>query len=201
MENKNLQKPEYLRQSIEMADGGSIEWVTGIFLLLILSIVMCTQLQVLTWQAASVSMEDALAASNLASAIIDVETYGKNHTVLICEPERAYQLYLDALKGNLQLDENWQCKNKDLISGTVKIEDYVIYNVVGDRVVAYRMSEDGEIADTFTGRLGEVKAPNQVEVECSGIYSEISFPIKGFLNVEVMAHKGQLVDVCAEEGE
>lgn len=201
MVRSNLKKSEYLPLKIKKTDSGAVEWVVGMFFLLLLSIVMCTQLQLSVWQAAGMYLEDALAASNLASALIDLEEYGATGNVVIKTPEQAYQIYLDAVKENLSLDENWECRNKDLISGRVKIEDYVIYNVEEGNIMAYRVNEYGLVEETFGGRVGELKTPNGLKIENSGVYSEISFPIQGFFQLEVTAHKGQFVDVCVEEDE
>ncbi len=46
-------------------------------------------------------MEDALALSNLASAVIDIEEYGITQKVLITDPEQAYERYCHALRENL----------------------------------------------------------------------------------------------------
>ncbi len=187
--------------NIERQDSGQAEWVTGLFWVLILSILLCTQLQISSWQTTGMYMEDALAASNLASALIDLEEYGKSHKVRISDPEEAYEVFLRAIRDNLQLDEEWECANKALISGPVKIADYIIYNVDQEQVYADRVGSGGNVVETWSGKKGEINAPNGVPVECTGVYSEIEFPVEGFLGVTVLAHKGKLVDIAAERRE
>ncbi len=191
----------FRRQSIRRRDDGQVEGVLGMFLLLILCVLVCAQLQMASWRAASLYLEDALAASNLASALIDVEEYGKTHRVMIKDAPAAYAVYCNAVRENLQLDENWLCGNKSTISGPVEIADYVIYNVKGDRVTASRVGRQGAVTEEWSGARGAVKAPDGTVVECTGIYSEIAFPVKSFFGLTVQAHKGKLADIWTEKEE
>lgn len=176
---------------------GSIQWVTGLFFLLFLLFFLCAQLQIDVYQASAMYLEDALAASNLASAVIDIEEYGISHTIRIADAREAYERYRTAVKENLALDDNWQCGNSTLIAGTVVIEEYIIYNVEKEKVNIYRISRDGSLS-TAQGTPGFVTAPNGIAVEATGIYSEISFPVKGMFGITVQAHKGKLADVVSE---
>jgi len=166
-----------------------------------LSVLLYTQLQIASWSATAMYLEDALAASNLASALIDTEEYGKTHRVVISDKTQAYRIYRQALKQNLQLDEENMCPNRALISGVVEVVDYVIYNVEGEKVNAYRIDQDGTVIGQWEGALGAERSPDGTLVEHTGIYSEISFPVRGILKIETMARKGKLVDIVAEEGE
>lgn len=177
---------------------GSIEWVTGLFFLLFLMFFLLAEVQLSAYRATSLYLEDALAVSNLASAVIDIEEYGISHTVRIADPKAAYARYVEAVKKNLNLDENWECANSALISGKVSIADYIIYNVEEDAVVISRVSEDGSV-HSWQGVPGRVNAPNGVAVETTGIYSELSFPVEGLLGVTVQAQKGKLVDIAADQ--
>lgn len=203
-----MKKRESLRQRINRISikrillrrkSGNIEWVTGLFFILFLVILLCAELQLSVYQAASLYLEDALAASNLASAVIDIEEYGISHKVRIADPTRAYDSYLKAVKENLQLNENWECANSTLIAGQVTIASYIVYNVEEEIVKIYYVLNNGRVREE-QGMLGRVTAPNGVPVEETSIYSEISFPVKGFLGISVQAHKGKLVDIVAEEG-
>lgn len=176
---------------------GSIEGATGLFFLLFMAILLCAELQISIYRASSLYMEDALAASNLASAVIDIKEYGISHVVRIAEPVEAYNRYLRAVKENLQLNENWECSNSALISGQVTIVRYIVYNVENGNVTIFHVSDNGSI-HVEQGMLGSVVAPNGIPVETTGIYSEISFPVKGFWGTTVQAHKGKLVDIMAE---
>lgn len=179
-------------------DPGQVEWAAGMFFTLLLAILMYTQLQLASWQATSDWMEDALAASNLAAALIDIEEYGISHKVQIPDAEAAYQVYRSAVWDNLSLDENRMSTNRALISGPVEIADFVVYNVVSGKVHATRVNEAGSIAREWDGTLGEETAPNGVLIEHTGIYSEIRFEVASFPGITAQAHKGKLVDIVSE---
>lgn len=185
-------KKEFLRQKTK----GQVNGITGLFFLLFLGILLATGLQVDAYRAASFYLEDALAASNLASALIDLEEYGISHAIIIENPGQAYERYCSALKGNLQLNEQWKGNNETLISGTVTVENFTVYNVQEDVVTVYSRDASGQL-NTWQAALGTVKAPNEVLIESTSVYSEISFPVKGILGVNVQAHKGKLVDIVS----
>ncbi len=175
---------------------GQIQWTVGLFFLLFLGILLCFLLQLLRYHMTSIYLEDTLAASNLASAVVDLEEYGISHEILISEPNQAYIRYCSAVKGNLNLNEEWECTNKQLVSGAVSIVNYTVYNVQEGAVTIYSIDENGQIS-SGKGELGGVRAPNGILIESTSIYSEISFAVKGLFGMEVKAHKGKLVDIVA----
>lgn len=173
---------------------GQAEWVLGMFFLLFLVVMLCTQLQLDMYQTSALYLDDALAASNLASAIIDLEEYGATYTICIADPLDAYRLFCDAVKSNLQLGDGWTNMDTGIIEGMVTVEDYIIYNVKGDFVTSYRVTGNGKVQKQ-QGRLGMVQAPNGVTIESTSVYSEIAFPVKGLFGHITEAHKGRLVDI------
>lgn len=178
-------------------DEGQIELVTGMFFLLFLVIFSAVQIQLLQFLTTSLYMEDALAASNLASAVIDAQKYGMTHEIIIGSAEEAYRIYGEALKNNLNLNDGWECPNKSVIGGRVEILNYTVYNVSGRDVEISCFDREGKQVMTVTDGLGAVTAPNGVRIEATSIYSEIGFPVSGILGVRVDAQKGKLVDVVA----
>lgn len=189
-----LKKKGYLLQSTE---NGQIGWSLGLWFMLFLGILLCVLLQLETFRASSQYMEDALAASNLAAAVIDVKEYGISHKLLISDPDEAFERYRGAIRGNLNLNDGWECGNKGLISGPVHIENFTVYNVSGNEVEVSSFGESGTAVHRY-GTLGQETAPNGMKVESTGIYSEISYQIKGVLGIEVTARKGKLVDVVKD---
>ena len=179
-------------------ESGKVEWVAGLFFLLFLGILLCATLQVDLFQSSSDYLEDALALSNLASAVIDVEEYGISHRLVISDPYQAYGRYREAVKGNLNLDENWQCPADRLISGPVRIVNYTVYSVSGNDVTVSSFDESGRMIQ-WTEALGSAVAPNGITIESTGVYSEIAYQVEGFLGVIAEAHKGKLVDIVANE--
>lgn len=176
---------------------GSVEWVTGLCFVLFLTVLLCAQMQLSAFRTTALYLEDALAASNLASAVVDIEEYGISHTVRIDDVDEAYARYRNAVRENLGLDRNWEASNETLISGKVTVENYIVYNVEKDGVFIYQVSGDGQI-HAGQGVPGKVTAPNGVPVERTGIYSELSFPVKGLFGVTVQARRGKLVDIVAD---
>ncbi|MBQ4536130.1 MAG: hypothetical protein II994_00765 [Lachnospiraceae bacterium] len=174
-------------------ESAQVDGVIGLFFVLFLGLFLSCQLQLMQYRASSLYMEDALAASNLASAIIDLQEYGITNKVLIKDPEMAYESYRKALQKNLELDEEMVSAKDGLIDGKVIVEDYIVYNVEEQQVFSFRVIDEGVIVQR--GLLGEVKAPNGVMVENTGVYSEISYPVNQFLGKIIWARKGKLVDV------
>lgn len=192
-----LRKRERLRQSIKRSRG-EIELVCGLFFLVFLMIFLQIQLELYRFATSALYLEDALAASNLASAIIDVEEYGRSHQILIQNPAEAYEVFRQAIQQNLNLNAQWECENKEIIASTVSVECYIVYNVQEKTVTSYRMCQNGGY-QVEQGSLGEVYAPNGQAVEKTGIYSEITYDIYGLSAVKLRAHKGKLVDIVASD--
>lgn len=188
----DLRKKASLLQSTE---SGQIGWTVGLWFLLFLWVLLCACLQMELFRTSSRYMEDALAASNLAAAVIDVEEYGISHNIRIDSPAEAYLQYQRALRGNLGLNAQWECENREMISGPVSIENFTVYNVTGGAVEAYSYDKNGAMS-SWSGSLGQEKAPNGIQIEHTGIYSEISYQIRGLFGVEVTARKGKLADVA-----
>ena len=165
--NMKYGKREYLPLKTEK---GQVSWVLGLFLMLFLAILLCMQLQLALYRASARYLEDALALSNLASAVIDIREYGSTHKVCIPDPEQAYDRYCSALRENLGLNEAYEAVDHRLISGRVEIRNYTIYNVTGMRVQVWERDDDGQIRE-WQGTLGEVRTPGGQLIETTGVYS------------------------------
>ena len=187
----HLKKRRFLLRSTE---SGQIGWTAGLFFLLFLGVLLCASLQMEVFRSSSRYLEDALALSNLASAIIDIEEYGISHKLVIPDPDQAYERYKEAIKGNLNLSDSWECPALGMISGPVSVVDYRIYNVGENDVLVTRFDENG-LMSSWQETLGSAEAPNGVAVESTGVYSEIAYQVEGLFGVSVRAHKGKLVDV------
>lgn len=143
----------------------------------------------------SAGVEDALAASNLASAIIDWEEYGRNHTIKIGNVRQAFEQFREALIMNLRLDEQLNTTNHDFIYSQVSILEYIVYNVSGDKIDIWEMDGNGSVVVQRNGRLGEVFTPDAVKVEGTTIYSKVGFWVEGLMNREIYAQKEKSVDI------
>lgn len=188
-------KREFPQPSTE---SGQVEWAAGLFFLLFLGILLCVLLQLDVYRSSSQYLEDALALSNLASAVVDVEEYGISHGLVIADPRQAYERYRSAVKENLNLDDRWECRGNGVITGPVSIVNYTVYNVNGNDVEVSCFDGNGFLTQ-WREQLGSAKAPNGIPIESTGVYSEISYQIRGFLGTVVNARKGKLADVMANE--
>ncbi len=176
---------------------GKIEIFIGMYMVVFLLILLSVQLQMRSFMAASTYMEDALAASNLASAVIDVREYGRTHIVRIESPADAFELYRRALKQNLALDDNWESSRKELICGQVEILKYEIYNVEKNDITIYSYGTEGEYIREVPDGLGSVYTPDGVLVESTSVYSKVRFPVKGIFGIEMIAGKDKTVDIVS----
>lgn len=176
---------------------GKVELVTGLFFMVFLVIISAIQVQLGLFHITGLYMEDALAASNLASAIADIREYGMNHVVRIEHPDEAYRVYKEALRVNLQLDENWESSRKDLITGRVEVLQYIIYNVRGNDITVYCYGAEANSIYEEKGGLGSVRTPDGTLVESTTVYSRIGFPVEGILGIKVYAEKEKSVDIVS----
>ena len=178
-------------------ESGQVGWTWGLFSILFLAVFLCAALQLERYRVTALYLEDALAASNLAAAVIDIEAYGSTHDIIIADFEMAYEGYKCAVRGNLNLNENWEGSPGGVIQGPVQVENFTIYNVCGDMVEMEGIDEAG-VKSYGQGRLGQVYSPNGKLIESTSVYSEITFMVESFPGVRVKAHKGNLVDVVGE---
>lgn len=183
---------------LQSTSDGQVGWAIGLWYLLFFSVLLAVCLQIEGYRASSVYMEDALALSNLAAAVIDIEEYGRTGQVMIGNVYEAKARYEKALQENLGLNASWECANKAMISGPVRVDRFIVYNVTEEETISYVFDENGNLQ--IAGGPGRPTAPNGIPVEATGIYSEISYELEGLFHTRVSAHKGKLVDVC-ENGE
>lgn len=193
-QQRNIRKSKHSKILLAGKGAGQAGGTVGLFLTLFLGVMLCAVLQLEHYRAASLYLEDALAASNLASAVVDVREYGISHSILIARPEEAYQTYLWAVRGNLNLNDEWEGQAGSLVQGPVSVVRYIVYNVKGDEVAVYCFDRDGQMTQ-WREKLGNVAAPNGIPVDNTSVYSEIAFETEGLFGVKVRAHKGSLADI------
>lgn len=167
--------------------------MTTIFMTLFFVVVIAAGVQLRTYVALQTYTEDALAESNLASATVDLREYGMTHHLVVGDTDRAYQMYLEALKVNMGLTDSFE-DSDGLITGSVDVAEYIVYNVRGTDVdvAAYG---DNPYTVTIPGGLGTVTAPNGAVVESTSIYSRVTYQVSGYFGITVFANKDKLVDI------
>ena len=142
-----------------------------------------------------------MAASNLASAIIDLEEYGKTHKISIPNPESAFALYREALSVNLELDENLNTTNRDFISSQVEIKQYIVYNLWEDTIEIFVLDGNGKRKSCTTARKGTVFTPDNIPVETTTIYSKVGFWVEGLMGQKIYAEKEKSIDITRCDSE
>ncbi len=185
---RNIKKTRFINNN-----SGSSQWVLGLFALTFIMAAMVFVIQLCAFRANSDAIEDALAASGLAAALVDVERYGIDHTLLISDPDNSYQKYVEALNVNLAA-EGSSFRQKRAIEGPVKIEQFRIYNVEGNKVSEIYMDDSGRWKKK-EGKLGIMEAPNGQVIQNTGIYGEIAFDLRGIMGLVFSTKKSKLVDV------
>ena len=184
------------RRSIK-ALPAEIELACGLFFCLFLFVLLVVQMELFRYHTSALYLEDALAASGLAAAVVDLEEYGLTNEIIIRDRENCYEQYEQALCRNLGLDEQWQSGNEQLIAGNVKLERFIIYNVS----FGGSSCEDRDARGNWNVQQAPgdgMYAPNGRLVEQTGVYGEVSYDVKGFLGIRLRARKGVLVDVVSD---
>ncbi|MDR0949432.1 MAG: hypothetical protein LBM69_07970 [Lachnospiraceae bacterium] len=178
---------------------GQVTTVTGLFFLLLLVIVMATQIRLAAFRGAGIFAEDALAASVLASALIDIEEYGKTHMLRIASPQNSYTLFMELLPKNLNLNHNWESKNQQIVKGKIEVWEYIVYNVDGKRVMVSEFGKSEKETYEDARGVGSVQTPNGIQIESTSIYSRIGFWVTGLFETEFYAFKEVCVDVVTNQ--
>ncbi len=182
-------------RALRNTESGQVHIVFGFYAMCFLILVGMAQFQLAAFRASSDYLEDALAAGDLASALIDVREYGMTHKLVIPDPEEAYATYRKALQTNLQLRENGTSEMTGMISGPVTVVRYEIYNVDEEKGTVAVDSLQGSGFVHRTGLLGQVKTPNGQTVRSTGVYSEVTYPLEGMFGMTITARKGKLAEV------
>ena len=175
---------------------GSLEIFIASVILTIVPLIIVTNLKLREIKVTNNLIEDGLVASNLAAATIDLKEYGTTKNIINMDHAKSFNDFEDALKVNLKLDDNFEPKNKRLISSRVSIEKFTIYNVMGNNIQVVNRNIDGSFETTMINNgFGSYKTPDGVLIKTTTIYSRISFKVKGLLGLEYDVFKQKSVDV------
>lgn len=143
--------------------------------------------------------EDALAAANLAAAVIDLDTYEKENLLEILDFDKAYERYCRSLKAGLYLDDAWHSSFLTAVEGPVTVEEFTVYQVDGEDISMYSRGEAfGEREKKYPGQTGVLKTPDGQVIESTAIYSKIGFLLKGYGNQELYVYQENSVDIVSD---
>ncbi|MBR1650977.1 MAG: hypothetical protein IJ691_07430 [Lachnospiraceae bacterium] len=172
--NENLKKGCFNLRFLKRSEGFA-DSVYGIFIMAFFLIMPVLVIRIGAYKSLSDRLEDALAASSLAASIVDLERYGTDHTIVISDFSGSYEKYKKTLNINLKMTDGYS--DLSFIDGEVCLSDFRIYNKEGGEITEIIVTDAGERISR-KGKIGEIKDPAGRSVEETGIYSEISFPIK-----------------------
>lgn len=179
----------------------NVDVVVGMMLFLILVLTLFFGFRISQYMITAAGVEDALAASNLASAVIDLEEYGKSHQICIADTDKAFLTFREALVCNLKLDEYLNTTNQNFLVGQVQIKEYRIYNVREEQVDIYIFNNQGEMISHSSGVKGEVYTPDNVGVETTTVYSRIAFQVEGLAGNILSGEKEKSIDIVRCDSE
>ena len=189
MKNMTYLKRGHRQQNTDyfIKSNGKVEWVLGLCLLQFMFVIIMFEIQIIKYQAMAEYLEDAIAASGLASALVDIEKFGQEGIVEISDYDMAYETYKKSLAVNIG----------NAVPDIV-IEEYCIFNVNEGEIEIVSINESG-VTKQSRGIIGETRAPNGELVRETGVYSEVSFPVEGLFGLTATARKGKLVEINRNE--
>lgn len=175
---------------------GSIEFGVSMAVISIMSLFLLFIMKITSINIARDYVENGLVASNLASAVIDIDEYGTTNKILIKDFNKAYSTYFESLKDNLSLGEGNIPTKGYLSKEKVEVIQYTVYNVEGDTIYETTRRSNGSISKKqYNGQVGKMKTPDGAVITTTTIYSKIGFYISGYKNENVYATKENSVDI------
>lgn len=179
---------------------GNINYFLSFAVLLLVVLIVNYNLKIKLIKTTKGFIEDGLVASNLASALIDLEEYGTTNKIINKDFNKSYDEIKSSLKYNLKLNNDFQPLNDNLINSKIKIDKYSIYNVIGNDVHLTSADSLGNITTLiFPNGLGKTKTPDGVLIKSTTMYCKISFKIRGYLNTEHEVSKENSVDITDDK--
>ena len=207
-----------LKAFFQKKSEGLVGVATTIILWIFLIFIAVFVFMVGAYNSVASSVRNALSDTNLAVSTISFVDFGNNQSIHVCGksyimkkflPQHEYTdevfaQYKDAIAVNLELENNGVTLSRDdfLYGGTITIEYFTIYNYYEEDnsydVITYNSSGLVSIDHLY----GPLTAPNGQSVHGTSVYSQISFPVKGYFAVftgdfntygqGAVAHIGQL---------
>lgn len=178
---------------------GQFEVPMSMFAIILIILLMFQFVQSVRFHVVRSSIEDGLAASNLAAALIDLEEYGISHKIVIKEPTESYAIFKTALQANMHLDGDYRPYNQAIFEDAVNIESFIIYNVNENDIEVITQNEDTYQVQMYENSLGTLQAPNGIVIESTSIYSEITFQVQVIYDIYVEARGSKLIDIISNE--
>lgn len=171
------------------------------FFLLVMMVVFCYQIYIAEIIQAGRTIEDALAAAELAAAVVDLQELGRTGKVCFQETETVHANFMYHLKNNLQMDTEGRSKMDILSVGPITIEDFRVYEVLENEVIEHRFGKSGKELQTNRWEKGLAVTPDGVVVMETSIYGKCRFYVRGMNDTTIMGEKEKTVDIKVTEKE
>ncbi len=185
-----------LKTFLKKKSEGMMGSTTAILLWLLLILIVTFIFMTTVYHAVSSSVRNALTDSNLAVSTISLKSFGETQDLLVCGKsnsmttytddhsltDEVYADYRDVLVVNMELDEAGppMSKTNFVYGGAVTVDYFIIYNYHAeeDKYDVFTYNEAGFVS--LTHETGQIFAPNGKRVYGTSIYSQISFPVRGY---------------------
>ena len=159
-------------------DKGAVEYSMSMMLIAVSVLMMLFCFRIRSARVEKMYVEDALVSANLAAAVIDTDVYGETEKLIITDELRAYERFQNALKTNLNLDDDYTPRNTFLMENAVKVLEFHIYNVDEYTVTHIVFDEYGSKRTEVMGLSGAA-TPDGTDVESTTIYIKFNLAING----------------------
>ncbi|MBE5928467.1 MAG: hypothetical protein E7267_03720 [Lachnospiraceae bacterium] len=177
-----------------MKKRGKIEYIAAYMIICFTGLLMLFSFSVKEVRQNEIFIKDGLDSACLAAALIDLEDYAKDRFIFIPNYEYNRQIFLNALKENLNLNNDYTPKEKALFD-RITVHEFIIYNIADGELYTYRYS-DGKMPVLKTeGYDKNKRTPDGTLIESSTIYADIGMNVTSFAGVTKYVHVKSSVDV------
>lgn len=178
---------------------GNLSISLPVVLIMLMAILITYQVRMNGIKIIKTLAEDSITGANLACLVIDKDTYGASHHMIIKNEDEAYDIYCKVLRSNMKLDDSNFPSSDLVIKGPVTIHRFIIYNVIDERITATEISlEGGKTVQVIDGQRGSMQTPDGTVITSTTVYSKIGFMLRGFMNSESYVYKEHSADITNE---
>ena len=170
---------------------GAIEFLSALMLLVLGGIVLLYSISAKEVKQVQRVVRDSVDVACLAAAIVDVDQFIEDRSLVIDDYAKAYSRFEEILRynGNMNIES----------VGEVNIHEFIIYNVIDDEIYQYKYS-DRIVTEVVSKYKGDEKTPDGTLIESTMVYADIGFSIESFLGIREYVHVTANVDVVRNEG-
>jgi len=136
---------------------------------------------------AAIRIENSMSAACLAGLSVDLEKYASTYLdghaeVVVTDEKESYEIFKNILYENLH-------EAGGFISNIV-VKKYIVYNYIqSENKIEMFLFDDGCLKKTERKNVGQVFAPNGIEVTKTSIFADVSYDIKVFGNLYFNCHR------------